>query len=66
MMFHVIEEYRLDRFWISMAAIRNHDQCRKTSIPEKRKRRIARDGALGMCAVYCIPERQCNIALVTM
>jgi hypothetical protein len=65
MMFHVIDEYLLDRFWISMAAIRNHDQCRKTSIPEKRKRRIARDGALGMCAVYCIPATLSKSLLVT-
>ena len=38
--FQPIEEYLPARAWISKTATRNHDQCRKTSIPRKRKRRI--------------------------
>ena len=39
-MFQEIDEYLVVRLWISYAATRNHDQCKNTSIPEKRNRRI--------------------------
>src|SRR5438309_9793721 len=38
--FQLIEEYAFARLPISYAATRNQDQCKKTSIPAERKRRI--------------------------
>ena len=53
-MFQLMEEYLPAEPLISYIATRNHDQWRKTSIPEKRKRWIEPWRPLGMVEVYFI------------